>query len=146
LATIIKVFYGLAVAALLILFVVFGIRTFYEAPEEPRVTYYSEQSAWREYENDRADYHRNVFLIAGLLGLASVVGGVVVPQRLDAMRLGLLMGGLGVIAYAVAQASEDLGEMGAEPIFGVAAVGLIVLLLVGYRWLGGRLVQPGEKG
>jgi hypothetical protein len=146
LATIIKVFYSLAVAALLILFVAFGIRTFYEGPDEPGGRYYGEQSAWQEYENDRTDYHRNVFLVAGLLGLASVVAGVVIPHRLDAMRLGLLMGGLGVIAYAVAQAGDDLGEMGAEPIFGVAAVGLIVLLLVGYRWLGGWLVQPREKG
>lgn len=170
----IKLLYAGAITALLILLVAFGVRVFYEPPEQPEypgfpigyvpsgpvaigpdgkplpsATLAPEQNdaieKQREYQttfeawqDDIADYHRAVFLIASLVGVVSIAGGVVLKARFDAIRLGLVGGGLGTILYAVAQAEGDLDEGGPELIFGVAAVGLVLILGTGYRWLAAR--------
>jgi hypothetical protein len=169
--TLIKLFYAAAIAALLILLVAFGIRTFYAAPEEPQFpepplsirgplapappstepgvvpTPTPEQAAYQQaqeryqdeykaFREEQKDYRRNVFLIAAVVGVVAVASGLMLQSRLDAIRLGLVVGGLGTILYAVIQAAEDLDEVGSELVFVVALVGLALVIGVGYRWLG----------
>jgi len=99
----------------------------------------------REYEDDRVDYHRNAFIIASVLGVAAVAGGLAIFRRVEAMPLGLVLGGLGIVIFGWAQAAEDFGEIGMAPLFAVVAVGLAIVLAAGYRFLG--LVRPtGDDG
>ena len=95
----------------------------------------------REYQDDRVDYHRNVFIIASVLGIAAIAAGLLLFRRVEAMPLGLLLGGLGVVIFGWAQAADDFGEIGMAPLFAVVAVGLAIVLAVGYRLLG-----PAGKG
>ena len=97
----------------------------------------------RQYEDDRVDYHRNVFIIASVLGIAAIAAGLYLFRRLEAMPLGLLLGGLGVVIFGWAQAAEDFGEIGMAPLFAVVGVGLVIVLAAGYRFLG--LARPGDE-
>src|SRR3990172_8161431 len=99
----------------------------------------------REYEDERADYHRNVFIIASVLGVAAVSAGLYLFRRVEAMPLGLVLGGLGVVIFGWAQAAEDFGEIGMAPLFAVVAVGLAIVLAAGYRFLG-LADKGGEDG
>jgi len=107
-------------------------------PEQ--AAYQQEQERYREayerYREDRADYRRNVFLAAALAAVAFIAGGIAADARLDALRLGLVAGGLGTLIYGVAQAGGDLGETAPAFIFVVALAGLAFVLVAGYRWLG----------
>ena len=105
-----------------------------------QAAYEQEQERYREayerYREDRADYRRNVFLAAALAAVAFIAGGIAADARLDALRLGLVAGGLGTLIYGVAQAGGDLGETAPAFIFVVALAGLAFVLVAGYRWLG----------
>ena len=107
-----------------------------------QAAYEKEQERYREayeqYREDRAEYRRNVFLMAALAAVAFVAGGIAAEPRLDALRLGLVAGGLGTLIYGVAQASGDLGETAPAFVFVVALAGLALVLVAGYRWLGRR--------
>jgi hypothetical protein len=162
----IKLFYAASIAALLILFVAFGIRTFDAPPEEPQFPNvppsfrpaspipagqtppeptqeqreFEEaqrryQEEFKAYEDERADYRRNVFLVAAATGVLAIAGGLALSSRLDALRLGLVAGGLGAILYAVIQSGGDLGDAGPALVFGVVAIGLLLVGYAGYRWL-----------
>jgi len=96
-------------------------------------TYVQEQQRFAE---DRREYHRNVFIVASVLAVAAAAAGLYLFQRVEAMPLGLLLGGLGVLIFGWVQTAEDFGEMGMAPLFVVAAVGLAVVLAVGYWFLG----------
>ena len=100
----------------------------------------------KEYQDDRVDYHRNVFVIASVLGVVAIAAGLYLFRRVEAMPLGLLLGGLGVVIFGWAQAAEDFGEIGMAPLFAVVGVGLAIVLAAGYRFLG--LVRPtgGDGG
>ena len=97
----------------------------------------------KEYQDDRVDYHRNVFIIASVLGVAAIAAGLYLFRRVEAMPLGLLLGGLGVVIFGWAQAAEDFGEIGMAPLFAVVAVGLAIVLAAGYRFLG--LARPADE-
>ncbi len=98
----------------------------------------------RDYEDDRVDYHRNVFIIATILGVAAIGAGLYLFRRVEAMPLGLLLGGLGVVIFAWAQAAGDFDEIGMAPLFAVVGVGLAVVLAAGYWLLG--LPRPAGNG
>ena len=120
-----------------------------ELTEEERLNLQEQrqfQEQRRKYEDDRVDYHRNVFILASVLGIAAIAGGLYLFRRVEAMPLGLLLGGLGVVIFGWVQAAEDFGEIGMAPLFVVVAVGLVVVLAAGYRYLG--LVHPtgGDGG
>ena len=93
------------------------------------------QEESRRYEDERADYRRVVFLIAAAIGIAAIACGLALPSRLDALRLGLVAGGLGTLIYGVVQAQGDLDNAGPELIFVVVALGLALVGYAGYRWL-----------
>ncbi len=118
-----------------------------ELTEEERL-YIQEQRQFQErqrkYEDERVDYHRNVFILASVLGVAAIALGLYLFRRVEAMPLGLLLGGLGVVIFGWVQAAEDFGEIGEAPLFAVVAVGLVVVLAVGHRFLG--LARPMGDG
>ncbi|UCH86073.1 MAG: hypothetical protein JSU97_05900 [Dehalococcoidia bacterium] len=141
---VIKLAYSAAVAVLLTLVVSLGIRATYEEPDYPGWPALQSENVERQWEEDCQDYHRNVFLIAGLIGLGSIASGVALSRRLDAMRLGLIVGGVATFIYSFAQAGEDIDDIAATGIVPVAAVGLAVLLLLGYRRLAERDESASE--
>ena len=96
-------------------------------------TYVQEQ---QQFTQDRRDYHRNVFIVASILAVVAVSAGLYLFRRVEAMPLGLLLGGLGVVIFGWVQTAEDFGEIGMAPLFAVAVVGLAVVLAVGYWFLG----------
>ncbi|MFQ6019906.1 MAG: hypothetical protein ACE5KW_04040 [Dehalococcoidia bacterium] len=115
-----------------------------EVPQEQQEFIKAEQEFMEKEEafisEERAPYHRNVFILAGFLGVAAIAAGLALFRRVEAMPLGLMLGGLGVIIYGWAQAAEDFEEIGEAPLFAAAAVGLAVVLAAGYWFLGTR--QP----
>lgn len=117
-----------------------------ELTEEERL-YIQEERQFQEqrrgYEDERVDYRRNVFILASVLGVAAVAGGLYLFRRVEAMPLGLLLGGLGVVIFGWAQAAEEFGEIGVAPVFVVVAIGLGIVLAAGYRFLG-LVRQPGD--
>jgi len=92
------------------------------------------QARFETYEDERAAYRRNVFLAAAVLGVLAVAGGLALPSRLDAIRLGLVAGGLGTVLYGVIQAGGDLDQAGPAVIFLAAGAGLALIVYAGYRW------------
>jgi hypothetical protein len=162
-----KLLYAAAITTLFILFVAFGIRTFYGPPQMPEFPQppdgiftplppalpgappveltpqqqeYKEaqeryQAEYDEYVDDLERYHAIVFAAAALIGVAAVAGGVALQPRLDALRLGLVGGGLGTLIYGVIQAEGDADDLGAAAVFVVVAAGLILVVAAGFRWL-----------
>lgn len=98
------------------------------------------------YEQELPDYHRNVFILVGVLGVAAIAAGLYLYRRVEAMPLGLMLGGLGVIIFGWVQAAEEFGEIGEAPLFAAAAVGLAVVLAAGYWFLGTRQPAGGNGG
>jgi len=98
------------------------------------------QERQQEYLDDRADYHRNVFMLASVLGVAAMAVGAALFRQVEAIPLGLVLGGVGVVIFGWVQAAEDFGEIGEAVLFAVVAAGLGIVLAVGYRFLG--LVRP----
>ena len=89
-----------------------------------------------EYLDERADYHRNVFILASILGAAAVAIGVAFYRRVEALPLGLVLGGMGVVIFGWGQAAEDFGEIGMAPLFLVVAIALAVVMAAGYWFMG----------
>lgn len=100
---------------------------------QEEMTYVREQ---QQFAEDRREYHRNVFIVAGVLGVVAAAVGLFLFRRVEAMPLGLLLGSLGVVVFGWVQAAEDFGEMGMAPLFAVVTAGLAVVLAVGYWFLG----------
>lgn len=92
----------------------------------------------REYEDDRVDHSRNVFIAASILGAVAVVAGLSLFRRIEAMPLGLLLGGFGVVLFGWIQAGDEFDEMGAAPPFIAVTIGLAAVLAAGYYFLNVR--------
>jgi peptidoglycan/LPS O-acetylase OafA/YrhL len=116
----VKNMYGVTLGVLLAILVGFGITAFYRN------------------HGYHSDYARNVFLIAFSCGLIFSVIGLILPNKLGVFRLGLLIGGLGMMLYALTD--SGVSGLGWTWDFGAAAVGLIVLIPLGYF----KLVPKGK--
>ncbi|HLG12338.1 MAG TPA: hypothetical protein VI876_11330, partial [Dehalococcoidia bacterium] len=90
------------------------------------------------YLDDLQQYHAIVFAVATVIGVVAVAGGVALAARLDALRLGLVGGGLGTLIYAVVQAEGDIDELGAAAVFAIVAASLVLIGGFGYRFLGAQ--------
>lgn len=96
---------------------------------------------FRAYQDDREDYFRNVFVISVSLGAMAIVVGVYLFRRVEALPLGLVLGGIGVALYGWVESSQrGEGDMQESYAFIVATIGFLVLAAGGYWFLGG-----GEK-
>jgi energy-coupling factor transporter transmembrane protein EcfT len=120
----IKVIYALTIMAFLIMIVAFGISALYEGPK------YIGYNDWQAYAADQRDYARNVFFISYPVGVLFVILGLILRPRLDVVRPGLLLGGLGTMIYAIAQ-----DELSYKVRFAGVFIGLVILLIIGYRML-----------
>ncbi len=124
--------------------------TYYEPPKEcdaweewnaERLEFEAEMEEWNLKQNELWDKHdqnekthrRNVFFIAYPIGLVLIVAGLEFKPRLEMLRPGLVMGGFGIIIFALSQ--SDLSDL--VRFIGVA-LGLTVLIYVGYRTLAER--------
>ncbi|MEO7665644.1 MAG: hypothetical protein ABIU97_01250 [Dehalococcoidia bacterium] len=94
--------------------------------------------AFRTYRDDGEDYFRNVFVISALLGVTAIAAGVYLFRRVEALPLGLVLGGIGVALYGWVESSRGEGEMEEIYAFIVATIGFVVLATGGYWFLGGR--------
>jgi hypothetical protein len=127
--------YSLAVAMLFILFVVFGTRTFFDEPTD---------GFGPAFEDERQDYFRNVLITAGVLGVAAIAAGAALFRRVDALPLGLVLGGIGALLYGWEEWSRGPEETGSGVMFMVVSVGLVLVLAGGYWFLGRREEKPGD--
>ena len=96
------------------------------------------QQEYDAYLDDLQQYHAIVFAVATVIGVVAVAGGVALAARLDALRLGLVGGGLGTLIYAVVQAEGDIDELGAAAVFAIVAASLVLIGGFGYRFLGAQ--------
>ena len=96
------------------------------------------QARLRQYEDDRVDHSRNVFMAASILGAAAIVAGLSFFRRIEAMPLGLLLGGFGVVLFGWIQAGDEFNEMGTAPPFIAVSIGLAAVLAAGYYFLNVR--------
>ncbi len=119
---VVKVFYALAIAAFLVMIVAFGISAFYDAPQRDM------DRGWDAHEAAMERYERNVFIMSYPVGLLFVLLGLLPRHRPDFVMPGLILGGIGVLFYAISQPYIPVTYR-----FAGAAVGLAVLVLVGYR-------------
>jgi len=170
-----RVAYGLAVAIIFIIFVIFGSRTLFSEPDYPsgsplgnvycvdegcylngdKLTEAEEADlspgnreyvrTFREYFAEREDYFRDVFVFAGALGIAAIVAGALLFRRVDALPLGLVLGGIGAISYGWVESSRGPDEAGEATIFAVATLGLVLVLAGGY-WIFGREQPAAQSG
>jgi len=93
-----------------------------------------------DYEEDRKEYFRNVFVIATALGVLAIGAGLLLFfRRIEAIPLGLLLGGIGAIIYGWVESARGPDEaVGTGLLFAVVAVGLVGVLAAGYWFLGRR--------
>lgn len=122
----VKNMYGITLGVFLAILVGFGIAAFYKQS-------YGYYGYW-----GGGDYGRNVLLIAFSCGLIFSVIGLILPNKLGVFRLGLLIGGFGTMIFALIYSSA--AGLGLQWAFGATAIGLIVLIPLGY-W---KLVPKGE--
>jgi hypothetical protein len=100
----------------------------------------------RGHEEAREDYFRNVFIFATALGLVAIAAGLYMFRRVEALPLGLLLGGIGVIIYGWVESTRGPDEtLGTGVLFAIVTVGLIAVLGAGYWFLGGRTRTSGES-
>ena len=104
--------YVVAIAAVLVLLVIFGVEAFYPAPSYP----------------GGAIHARNVFFIVLPLGAVFAVGGTFIRRRLDIFGAVLILGGIGTMLYAITPYRLD----NILRFAGIAAT-LAVLVFVGYK-------------
>lgn len=116
--------YVVAIGVLLVLLVIFGIQSFYPAPESWSYPNLEENA------EKLATYRMNVFSIVLPLGALLAVVGTFVRRRLGIFGASLILGGMGTMIYAVAPYRLDslLRFVG-------IAVTLAVLVFVGYKVL-----------
>ena len=123
----VKNMYGVTLGVFLAILVGFGIAAFYHHS----YGYYGYGGS--------SDYGRNILLIAFSCGLIFSVVGLLLPKRLGVFKLGLWVGGFGTMLYALTY--SGISRLGWQWSFGAVAIGLIVLIPLGYL----KLVPKGES-
>ena len=98
----------------------------------------------KDNEGDRRDYFRNVFGIAAFFGVVAIAGGVAAHRRIEAMPLGLVLGGIGSLSYGWVEWERGPDDAGTAAVFVIIAIGLALVLAGGYWFMGGRDAKPAE--
>ncbi|MDX1765770.1 MAG: hypothetical protein R3313_02335 [Candidatus Saccharimonadales bacterium] len=148
-----KLIYSFVLGLMLVIFVGFGISTFYETPQEPefpkelefiRDEPTEEQIALERqfeaqqdefYEQEMRPYNRNVSIITFTAAVIFLVVSLVYEKKIQVIADGVMLGGLFTLLYGLGRgfASEDN-----RYIFVMVTVGLAVVLFLGYR----KFVKP----
>ena len=119
----VKIAYGVLLGILLAMLVGFGVAGFYKGSD-----YYGEGHA------------RNAFLMAFVCSMAFSIVGLLLPRRVDVFRLGLLVGGLITLLFAVIYPST--GGLSMWWFFGGVIIALVVLVPIGYL----KLMRDRDDG
>lgn len=163
----IRVLYILALGLSLTFVVAFGTSTFYEepqmrpgevglakpypappTPESPEYKAWEQEQGeleaksaeeWKAFEASQKAHSRNVFFIAYPLSLLFVALGSLLNARLDLIRAGLVLGGIGTMIFGLAQ-----GGLANEWRFIGSTVSSAVLVYLGYRFLVERKASKAE--
>lgn len=144
-----KFVYSLFLGLLLVIFVGFGVATFYpspKAPEYPKALerplglneeYTAEQKAaeadyqkgWEAYTEKSKDYNRIASILALGAAVVFLVVGLVLESRIGLLADGLLLGGTFTLIYSIARsfASDDPRYS-----FIMVSVGLVITIVLGY--------------
>ena len=138
---------AIAIAIIFVMFVGYGIETFYDSPdysdfcdersvlarfEEPQElnkSYFEE--CREEYDSVREPYNRNVFIIALVIGMiAIIVGGVILS--IESVGSGIMGGGVLLVIYGT---MRYWGEMSKYIRIIILGLVLAVLIWIGYKKL-----------
>lgn len=115
---------------------IYGINTFYEAPEHSAC---SSTKCYEEYNDARAKYSKNVFLIAVTLAIVILAVGALV-FNLGSVGIVLMLGGVGTLIYGAGgywRYSDNLFK------FIISLIGLVVLIFLAY-WFNNRAKRKEE--
>ena len=93
-------------------------------------------------DEDSSDYYRQVFVIAGLVGIAGILAGTAIFRKQLPMAAGLAMGGIGAVVFGWIEWEEGPDEVGDLLAFIAVFIGLVVLLGGGYWYM---RESEGEK-
>jgi uncharacterized membrane protein YkgB len=160
---------GISIAIILVLFIGYGINTFYKPPKyedfceegitrkiisteeeclavggqwnvqpetpvgenEPIIKGFCnpDYTCNKEFRSENEIYNRNVFIVAVILGLISVIlGGIIL--KLESVSSGIMGGGVLTIIYGTVRYWGDLADVGRFIILGIV---LGVLIWIGYK-------------
>jgi hypothetical protein len=114
---VLKVIYVLAIAALLIVLVIFGLEAFYPAPESPDCYEVLgpapdyETPAYQEWEEECEELYdayrqvagahdRSIFFIVLPLGAVLAIAGTILQRKSGVFGAGLILGGVGTMIFA----------------------------------------------
>ncbi len=124
-AGVLRVLFFLAVAVVAVTVVVSGVTTLYEAPSGDGGFVFGG-------DQESADYNRNLGLIFGLIGTATVAVGLLgLGSRFNPLRAGLLAGGVGLVLAGV-----GVGSSGSDDWLVFLTSGLALIVLIGSAyWL-----------
>ncbi len=86
-------------------------------------------------DEDSSGYYRQVFVIAGLVGIAGILAGTALFRRQLPMAAGLTMGGIGAILFGWTEWENGPDEVGDLLAFVAVLIGLVVLLGGGYWFM-----------
>jgi len=132
-AGVLRVLFFLAVAVLGITVVLSGVTTLYDAPatdEQPADGFEGFNGFSFGPDEEKADYNRNVGLIVGLIGVAVSSGGLLgLGSRHNALRSGLLAGGVGLVLAGVIYGSDGSDDWLTFLTSGLGLLGLLVSAL-----------------
>lgn len=139
--------YTFFLGLMLVIFVGFGVNTFYPGPTAPEYSISMEtygkmptdeqiqkQQAYdravRQYNKKLQPYSRNVSLISLAAAVALLVISLLSERKVLVLANGVMLGGLFTLVYSIIRAamSED-----SKYIFIVVTVGLIIVLYLGYH-------------
>jgi hypothetical protein len=124
--TALRVVYGLGIGLMITMLVGFAIAAFYQPP----------------HYGDMAGYGRNIALIVGFLGLALAISGMLLMSRINAIKIGLLLGGLLLLVGGIVFTCVAVGVTWA---FAATFIVLAILIVTGYFGLASkRRADTGE--
>jgi hypothetical protein len=132
LAGVLRVLFFLAVAVVAVTVVVSGVTTLYEAPSGDEGGFQELEGFRFDEDEESADYNRNLGLIFGLIGTATIAVGLLgLGSRFNPLRAGLLAGGVGLVLAGV-----GVGSSGSDDWLVFLTSGLALLVLIGSAyWL-----------
>ena len=114
--------FAVAIGVLIVLLVIFGIQSFYPAPDR------GDFPGWEPHREQMAVYHSNVFLIVLPLGAVLAVTGALIRRRPGIIGAGLVLGGVGTMIFGITPYLLD----SLWRFIGIAAT-LVVLIFVGIK-------------
>ncbi len=132
LAGLLRVLFFLAVAVMGITTVAIGVTTIYEAPSGGDEAFDGFDGIVFEQDEETADYNRNLGLVFGFIGVATIAVGLLgLGPRFNPLRSGLLGGGVGLVLAGV-----GVGAGGSDDWLTFVTSGLALLTLLGSAaWL-----------